>query len=53
MGLPVLEPDLDLARAKARNFSGQALSVGGIWVWLFGKFAHQESGLLVGESEGN
>jgi len=47
--IPVLEPDLDLSRSKARYLSREAITGGDVWMGLSGELAHQEASLLMGE----
>ena len=47
--MPVLEPNLHLARAESWDLARKALPVCGVWMGLLGELAHEESRLLVRE----
>ena len=50
LDLPVLEPNLDLSRAQARDLPREPFSVSGIRMRLLCKFTHQKSSLLMCKS---
>lgn len=51
--LPVLEPNLDLPGAEARNFASKSFSMSSIRMGLSSKLAHEEARLVVSKSSGD